>query len=158
MPVRAVLQQMGYVVECDADAGAVIVKSKNFSTNSPLTNEAKTVLMSYEEFVSSLTIKLLETEEEWLKRKIEITPKGELIYSAAYTGNLSKEEFKPKWLSLDQDTYKEYAERYIKNLAYKSPTYIISVLFEYDLKIIGSRAFVMRVPYTYFYAYLENPF
>ena len=78
-------------------------------------------------------------EKQWTVKEKPVTNYGdEKIFTATYSGDLSRSEFKAWWKSYDLSTIKEYAERMIAEVQSEVPGYIVTAYFSYGQYNLGS--------------------
>ena len=78
-------------------------------------------------------------EKQWTVKEKPVTNYGdEKIFTATYSGDLSRSEFKAWWKSYDLSTIKEYAERMIAEVQSEVPGYIVTAYFSYGQYDLGS--------------------
>ena len=78
-------------------------------------------------------------EKQWTVKEKPVTNYGdEKIFTATYSGDLSRSEFKAWWKSYDLSTIKEYAERMIAGVQSEVPGYIVTAYFSYGQYNLGS--------------------
>lgn len=121
-PLRALAEAYGLEVGYDGERHIVTVSKQPTQTQAPIADT------NYADF-----------ERQWTVKEKPVTNYGdEKIFTVAYSGDLSRSEFKAWWKSYDLSTIKEYAERMMAEVQSEVPSYIVTAYFSYGQYNLGS--------------------
>lgn len=121
-PLRALAEAYGLEVGYNGERNIVTVSKQPARTQAPITDTG------YAYF-----------ERQWTVKEKAVTNYGdEKIFTATYSGDLSRSEFKAWWKSYDLSTIKEYAERMMAEVQSEVPGYIVTAYFSYGQYNLGS--------------------
>lgn len=121
-PLRALAEAYGLEVGYDGERHIATVSKQPAQTQAPIADTG------YASF-----------EKQWTVKEKPVTNYGnEKIFTATYSGDLSRSEFKAWWKSYDPFTIKEYAERMMAEVQSEVPGYIVTAYFSYGQYNLGS--------------------
>lgn len=121
-PLRALAEAYGLEVGYDGERHIATVSKQPTQTQPPIADTG------YAGF-----------EKQWTVKEKPVTNYGdEKIFTATYSGDLSRSEFKAWWKSYDLSTIKEYAERMMAEVQSEVPGYIVTAYFSYGQYNLGS--------------------
>ena len=121
-PLRALAEAYGLEVGYDGERHIATVSKQPTQTQPPIADTG------YAGF-----------EKQWTVKEKPVTNYGnEKIFTATYSGDLSRGEFKAWWKSYDLSTIKEYAERMMAEVQSEVPGYIVTAYFSYGQYNLGS--------------------